>query len=387
MNLLRKKRFWCILLVPFSLILTQLAHRHPHVTERWFSMGFYRIWTETYGRVFGYLPFSVAQFLIILVPLGALGYVLFEVWRIIYCKKATAAAHPKLAPCGAAKPGQRKKAAVRLIANAGFTVGILWFMLAIGVTINYGRIEFGETIGLEVRPSSAAELAALTEILVAQVNDLSSQVARNEHGHMVISAGSTRALSSEARTIFAAAGEDFPVLRGFVPHTKPIIYSRFMSRLRITGVFVPWTLEPHVNIHVMDYHIPATMIHELAHFRGIMREDEANFIAWLVGYHSGNTDFAYSGAMLALSHTAGQLHRVNREAHSRIMAMLDPQVQADRRANWEYWQQFEGPLAEVSRAANDAYLRANRQEDGVQSYGRMVDLLLAYFRDDIAGRV
>ena len=30
---------------------------------------------------------------------------------------------------------------------------------------------------------------------------------------------------------------------------------------------------------------------------------------------------------------------------------------------------------------NDAYLRLNQQEDGVQSYGRMVDLLLAYYRE------
>ena len=30
---------------------------------------------------------------------------------------------------------------------------------------------------------------------------------------------------------------------------------------------------------------------------------------------------------------------------------------------------------------NDAYLKANGQENGLRSYGRMVDLLLAYYRD------
>jgi len=363
--LLRKKRFWCILLIPFSILLTRLAHSNPAATERWFSLGIYRFWTETYGRVFGYLPFSVFQFVIILFPLGALVYVIFEVYGIF------------------AKRGLRKKHAIRLIANGAFVAGIAWLMFTLGVGLNYGRAEFGETIGLEIRPSYVSELAALTEMLVNHANALSTQVQRNAYGHMVVSAGSYFALSQEAREIFRNAGENFLVLRGFVPHTKPILYSHFMSRLRITGVFVPWTLEPHVNVHVMDYHIPATMIHELAHFRGIMREDEANFIAWLVGHHSGHPDFMYSGTMLALSHAAAQLHRANREEHSRIMAMLCPYVQVDRRANWEYWQQFQGPLAEISQAANDAYLRANRQEDGVQSYGRVVDLLLAYFRDEI----
>ncbi|MCL2285420.1 MAG: DUF3810 domain-containing protein [Firmicutes bacterium] len=364
--LLSKKRFWCVLLVPFSILLTCLAHSNPEATERWFSLGVYRFWTETYGRVFGYLPFSVFQFLIVLLPVGAVAYVIFEVFRFI------------------TKAGDRKKYAVRLIANGAFVVGIGWFMFTVGVGLNYGRVEFGETIGLETRPSYVAELAALTEILVGHVNEVSTQVRRNEYGHMVISAGSYTALSREAREVFRAAGDNFPVLRGFVPHTKPILYSRFMSRLRITGVFVPWTLEPHVNVHVMDYNIPATMIHELAHFRGIMREDEANFIAWLVGHHSGHPDFMYSGAMLALSYAAGQLSRVNRDEHTRIMGQLCLYARIDRRANWEYWQQFQGPLAEISQAANDAYLRAQRQEDGVRSYGRVVDLLLAYFRDEIA---
>lgn len=339
------------MLVPFSVLLTTLAHRNPHITESWFSEGFYRFWTATYGRVFGYLPFSVSQFLIILVPVGAVVYIVIEVI---------------------------KKRVARMVANIACMVGILWFMFTIGAGLNYARLELGEVLGLEVRPSTVAELAALTEILVAQANELSTQVARDEDGVMIISANSYVALSGQARTIFREAGEEIPILRGFVPHTKPIVYSRFMSRLRIVGIYSPFTLEAHVNIDVLDYHIPATMLHELAHFRGIMREDEANFIAWLVGMRSGNPDFMYSGAMLALTHASGQLRRVNREEYNRIMSELCAYINADRRANWYYWRQFDGPLAEISQAANDAYLRAQRQEDGVQSYGRMVDLLLAY---------
>ena len=42
-----------------------------------------------------------------------------------------------------------------------------------------------------------------------------------------------------------------------------------------------------------------------------------------------------------------------------------------------HWAQYEGPVQEASNAANDAYLKANNQSDGMRSYGRMVDLLLA----------
>ena len=51
-------------------------------------------------------------------------------------------------------------------------------------------------------------------------------------------------------------------------------------------------------------------------------------------------------------------------------------------ADSAFWNQFDGPVAEVSNQVNDAYLKANSQEDGVRSYGRMVDLLLAMYREE-----
>ena len=39
-----------------------------------------------------------------------------------------------------------------------------------------------------------------------------------------------------------------------------------------------------------------------------------------------------------------------------------------------------GKAAEVSNQLNDAYLKINSQADGVKSYGRVVDLMLAYAR-------
>ena len=70
---------------------------------------------------------------------------------------------------------------------------------------------------------------------------------------------------------------------------------------------------------------------------------------------------------------------VDRDTYNELFAMLPMQVRRDMQANREFWRQFEGPVADMANRANDAYLRANRQEDGVQSYGRMVDLLLAYY--------
>ena len=46
------------------------------------------------------------------------------------------------------------------------------------------------------------------------------------------------------------------------------------------------------------------------------------------------------------------------------------------------WEPYKGEAAEIHNKVNDAYLKANNQTDGVQSYGRMVDLLIAQYEKE-----
>lgn len=39
-------------------------------------------------------------------------------------------------------------------------------------------------------------------------------------------------------------------------------------------------------------------------------------------------------------------------------------------------------MAQVSNQVNDTYLKINDQKEGVKTYGRMVDLMLAYHREE-----
>ena len=40
---------------------------------------------------------------------------------------------------------------------------------------------------------------------------------------------------------------------------------------------------------------------------------------------------------------------------------------------------YEGGISKTADKINDTYLKVNGQADGVQSYSRMVDLIVAYF--------
>ena len=74
------------------------------------------------------------------------------------------------------------------------------------------------------------------------------------------------------------------------------------------------------------------------------------------------------------SNPPSALHSVDPEAFTALMAQASDGVKRDLGAYNAYWQQFEGRVQEISSSVNNAYLQSNLQEDGVKSYGRVVDL-------------
>ena len=67
--------------------------------------------------------------------------------------------------------------------------------------------------------------------------------------------------------------------------------------------------------------------------------------------------------------------------------MLSEPIIADLEENNEFWNRYEGEVAEVQEKVNDAYLKANGQVHGVQSYGRVVDLMLIDFACNRKGKM
>ena len=248
-------------------------------------------------------------------------------------------------------------------------------MLTLTCTINYGRTPFGEMAGYEVRDSSVAELEQLCEELAAQANEYASRIPQNGEGGLSLE---TVDIKGQARAAMTGLGKQYPSLSGYYPTPKGVAFSWGMSHLRLTGMFSPFTIEANYNRDIPDYEIPYTICHELAHLKGWIREDEAGFIAYLACRESQEPALQYSGTLNALSYAMNALYGAGRrESYVRIYDSLPEQAKRDYRASNRYWKQFETKVAEVSTSLNDHYLKANAQSDGVQSYGRMVDLLLA----------
>lgn len=353
-------RWWWYLATLLLLALTFPARSFPAAVELVFSRAWYPAVAHTYGFLTSLFPFSLTEAGILV--LAAAGVYLIvkgvRMWlRREYLRPAF------------------QRAARWALRGVSLTVAV--FMLFCGY--NYYRVPFAEVCGLTVRNSSAQELYALCEELTLEANGLRAALPEDELGVMRLSEGFHR-LSKEAREVFGGLARRYETLPAFPITPKPVLCSWAMSLMQITGVFCPVTFESNVNIDVPAYSIPATMCHELSHSRGYMREDEANFIAYLACRDSDSLEFRYSGVMLALVHAQNRLASGDRELFRQAYALQSAGVRRDFDYNNAYWARLEGPVADVSTAVNNTYLKLNSQTDGVQSYGRMVDLLLADYR-------
>ena len=56
-------------------------------------------------------------------------------------------------------------------------------------------------------------------------------------------------------------------------------------------------------------------------------------------------------------------------------------VVRDDTADAQYWEQYRNTvISDTTGKVYDAYLQSNNQKDGAKSYGRMVDLVIAWYQ-------
>ena len=323
---------------------------------QWYSTNIYPFWVNTIGRFFGIAPFSVAEILLYLLVVLFLGSIAFTIIKIITRK-------------------EKILWFFRWLTSIILLMSILMLSFILNAGINYHRDPFVQISGLEVEEYSVEELLMVASWLTVRVNETGQLVPRNEYGEMVLTAD----VASTSVEAMRSLGNDFSVLYGFYPPPKPIQNSWLLSIMQVSGIYIPFTIEGNYNRDMPSHNIPFTATHELAHVRGFMQEEEANFIAFLACIGSEEVEFQYSGYLLSWIYVRNALRRVDSDAAAGIYELLYEGVRKDLQANRTFWAQFEGPISDLQTRVNDAYLRANAQPEGVRSYGMMVDLVIAYY--------
>ncbi len=310
------------------------------------------------AKISNLFPFSLAEAFILLIPVIAF----IAIWYLVKFR------------CDS-----RRSTVVSIVCI--FSVASLFlssFVLCFGIAYRGSTLD--QKLYLSDEPVDKQELYDATVYLTEKINELSQQINYSEDRF-----SSMPYSFSKMNEHLLKAYEDFckdnDFLNTFNSRLKPVMLSEPMSYTHITGVYTFFTGESNINVNFPDYTIPYTAAHELAHQRGIAREDEANMIAFLVCIRSEDPYIQYSAYLNVYEYVANALYKADKELYRSARAKLDSQISNEQKAYSNFFAKYtESVASKVSGAVNDTYLKTQGTV-GRKSYGMVVDLTIAYLKE------
>src|SRR6185312_14788675 len=120
--------------------------------------------------------------------------------------------------------------------------------------------------------------------------------------------------------------------------------------------------------------------HEMSHQVGIGAEDEADFAGFLAGTGSHDRLLRYSAYHLAVDEFMHALRNRDSTANNELKLRVSAVVRNDFKAERAYWLHFQNKADILSSIFYDHFLKANNQPQGLETYNRMVLLIMALYR-------
>lgn len=268
-----------------------------------------------------------------------------------------------------------------------WTFLIVCIIMTLNCFILYHASTFSETyFGEDDGEYTVDELITVRNMVVEECNRLALEMERDEDGTILYD----KDLGQESVKYMKELGKIYGRLSGYYPEPKPLYASDFFSQQYMCGYYFPFSMEANYNDVMYIMNKPSTMCHELAHLKGYIFEDEANFISYLACIRSEDPVFRYSGNLSVLNYLDNDFYKaVGRdwEAYTSQPIISDQVVEDNMFVTDEDWNRINGKaiidtetVDAVSDALVDTTLKVNGVKDGMISYNRVVRLLLQYYR-------
>lgn len=257
---------------------------------------------------------------------------------------------------------------------------LLFSLFAVGFAPAYRGSSLDKKLGLDRREVSAEELYETAQILIDKLSEEEEQILYSTTTRFSVMPYGFSEMNDELLEAYDRVCDRYDFVQRLESRLKPVMLSEAMSYTHITGVYSFFTGEANVNVAFPDYTLPYTAAHELAHQRGIAREDEANFLAFLVCLESNDPYIRYSGYLNLLEYVLSALSSASPELYKQAYARLSGDVVGEMAAFSAFFEKYRHSVAsEVSETVNNTFLVLHGTE-GTKSYGMVVDLAVAYYR-------
>ena len=165
--------------------------------------------------------------------------------------------------------------------------------------------------------------------------------------------------------------------------SKPILLSEPMTYTHISGMYFPFTGEANINTNYPDYVVAFTIAHEKAHQRGIAREDEANFMAFLACMASDDEYLKYAALMNMYDYFLDETFDQDVEIYNQLVDETDSRIIGEMYSYYKFFKKYnDSSASRVTNRVNDTYIKAMGDDEGIKSYGLVIELYHAYIEKE-----
>ena len=336
-----KKKYLISLITILSISLLLIIISLFENASDWWSLNISQTYITIVGIITNFLPFSLFEVTVIFLVLFAISLIIKFIFSLF---------------------SKNKKIILKRLYNV--------FLFAISIVLSYAAIA-----GIAYKRSKVDIIQYEGEITPALVSDtityylddynkVASSLPRDEN-NVVISPYSFDELSLLLQKEMDKLDSPY-----FYKHTgkpKSTFFSPILSELHITGINFAFTSEANVNTSMPWVDLPFTMGHELAHLKGVMREDDANLVSLYVLLNSDDPFLRYSAYFRSFSRLLEIKQLTNYKEYEYFVNQMNPYIFTDNGYYNKYFIDHD-MLSKIADFMNNIYLMFNGQKEGTNSY-------------------
>jgi hypothetical protein len=349
-----KRHIILAILLPIQILLMQVVAKNPAFIERYYSNGIYPTISSFFRVILGWIPFSVGDLL--------LAFGVFILLRFLVRLIKT-----------------RFKSFMPKIVHFTAVLSVIYFCFYLFWGLNYYREPLAKNLGYNQSKYTTEQLKKVTEHIIEKLNYYQLEITENDtikvDNHYQQKEMYTMAISG-----YDNLSKNFPQLKYKYPSVKSSLMSLLQTYNGTAGYLNPLTGEAQVNNRLPKTSYPTTTCHEMAHQIGFAAENEANFVGFLAANYNNDRYFKYASYRMAFGYCISEIRKRDKLLSKKLWRTVNKGVIKDFNASHQFWKAYKNPFEPIVKKGYNAYLKANKQDKGVQSYNYVVDLLISYFK-------
>ena len=336
-------RLGILLLLIILLIILSILKNDPEICEA-MTRGFSRYYGAFFSKISGVIPFSLTELSFVLLVAGIIALLVFAIIGLVK-KKYVASINRTI-----------EIAALIFLSLDFYNLSCEFSYNRKELPLPYYQERVMRTEHLPIFNYYADDInACIASLEFEESGEVKSNMSLNE-------------LTEEIKKSYQILADNDYFYNHF-GSVKPMVSSFIYRELQITGVTYSPLAEANINILNTNTYLPLTVAHELAHTKGVMREDDANQVAFYVCLNSEHPYLRYS-AYVTYFYSQFASMVSNYYLTEEEMEEIHPINQTLRKSisyEYEYWSKHD-LLGDIGEFFNDLYIKMSGVKEGTNSY-------------------